>query len=276
MNISNTRQTLAILLVSIGIFYFDTLKWLIVSWTNNAYYSHGFFIPIISGYLIWNMRKDLENIEKKHSHEGLIIFIVGIVMYGIGSLMTIRFISGLSLIVTISGLILYLYGWKFINKIKFPLLFLIFMIPLPIIDLAAPPVQTIAAAGSVKLANIVGIPVTRDGLLLNLPTGSLEVAIECSGLNSIISLMALSCIFAFILDFGLIKKSIIFTSSIPIAMISNILRITSVLAIGNKYGIEVATGYFHSFSSLLLFSIALVGIYLVGRSFGRLNFRKTF
>jgi exosortase len=277
-NILSDKHVLTVILISagIGVLYFNTLQWLIVSWLNNDYYSHGLLVPIVSGYIIWNMRSELENIGKKQSQVGLIVFISGIIMYGVSSLVNIHFISGISLIITIFGLILYLYGFELINKIKFPLLFLIFMIPLPIIDLVAPPAQAISAVGASDVANFVGLPVSRDGYILNTPAGAFEVAVECSGLNSLISLIALSTIYAFILEGGLFMKISIFFSSIPIAMAGNILRITSVLIVGNKFGTEVAVGYFHQFSSLVLFSIALIGLFAVGRSFGRLKFKKTF
>lgn len=278
-NLSNTSQTIIAMLIlsaGIGIFYYNTLQWLVTSWLNNDYYSHGFLIPIISGYLIYNMRDDLKKLEKKQAYEGLVVFLIGIIMYGIGSLNTIRFITGLSLLVTIFGLILFLYGWNFINKIKFPLLFLIFMIPLPIIDLAAPPAQTIAATGSFDIAKLIGLPIQRDGNKLILPVGTFDVATECSGLNSLISLLSISAIYAFILEGSLLMRLTIFFSSIPLAMIGNILRITSVLMVGNKYGTKVAAGYFHDFSSIVLFSVALIGLFLVGRGFGRLKFKKIF
>ncbi len=83
-------------------------------------------------------------------------------------------------------------------------------------------------------------------------------------------------VYAFILEGGLLMKMSVLFSSIPIAMAGNILRITSVLIIGNKYGTEAAIGYFHQFSSLVLFSVALIGLFAVGRSFGRLKFKETF
>lgn len=277
-NILSDKQTLTMILISagIGVLYFNTLQWLIVSWLNNDYYSHGLLVPIISGYIIWNMRGEIKTVEKKQSQLGLVIFILGIIIYGLGSLKTIRFISGLSLIITIFGLISYMYGFKLINKIKFPLLFLIFMIPLPMIDLIAPPAQTISAVGASNAANFVGVPVVRDGYVLNTAAGAFEVAVECSGLNSLISLIALSTIYAFILEGGLFMKTSIFVSSIPIAMAGNILRITSVLIIGSRYGADAAVGYFHEFSSIVLFSVALIGLFAVGRSFGRLKFKRTF
>lgn len=255
-------------------FYYSTFKWLVESWMSNAYYSHGFIVPIISGYLIWKMRKDLINIERKESQEGLIIFISGIILQGAAVLYGIRFLSGLSLVITIFGVVLYIYGWKLLNKIKFPILFLLLAIPLPFIDVVAPPVQSFSAVASSNLANMLGVPTSRDGLLLNTQVGSFEVALECSGLKSIISLLTLSIIYAFMLEGGLLMKLIIILSSVPMAIIGNILRIVSILFVANIYGKDVTMTYFHDSSDIILFGIVIIGLLSIGNLFGKLKFKE--
>ncbi len=266
-------------LIFVGIvaaFYYDTIRWLIESWINNPYYSHGFIVPIISVFLIRSMKNELSNIERKQSQTGLILFIASIMLYGIASISTIRFLSGLSLVITIYGIILYLYGWEFTKRISFPILFLLLAIPIPFVDVVTPPIQDISAVSSASLASVAGIPVQRDGLVLNIPTGKFEVAVECSGINSIISLLMISVIYAFVLEGRLLMKFSIVLLSIPLALTGNILRIVSILGVSNMYGQEAALNYFHDFSSILLFSIALIGLFIVGRCFGRLKFKDTF
>lgn len=270
------NYSVLIFIGTIGIFYRNTFVWLIESWMNNAYYSHGFLVPIIATYFIWRMKDDIFKIERRQSDSGLMLFVAGMILQIISTIYSIRFLSGLSLIITIFGILLYLFGWKLVDKIKFPILFLLLAIPLPFIDLVAPPVQTTSAVSSEVLANIMGIPVERDGLILETPAGSFEVALECSGLRSVLSLFTLSIIYAFILEGRPLMKLIIIISSIPLAMIGNILRITSVLIIANKYGKEVAIDYFHDLSSILVFIIVLLGLFMIGRCFGRLKFKKTF
>lgn len=261
----------------IGAFYYNTFIWLINSWLYNPYYSHGFIVPIISLFIIWKMKKELSDIELKQSQTGLILFIIGIILQIIAVIWVIRFLSGLSLIITIYGTILYIFGWKFFDKIRFPILFLLLAVPVPFLeDMVAPPIQTLSVVISSDLANLIGVPVQRTGFMLNIPSGSFEVALECSGLKSIISLLTVSIIYAFILEGGLLMKFTIISSSIPLALFGNILRIISVLIVSEKYGKDVALNYFHDFSSILLFSIALIGLFLVGRSFGRLRFKKMF
>ncbi len=271
------RLYIALIFIGIlGIFYYNTFGWLIDSWLNNIYYSHGFLVPIISGYVIWNMRKELAFIEKNQSEPGLAIFAGGILLQGISVMWTIRFLSGISLVVTISGIILFLYGLEFTKKIMFPIMFLLLMIPLPFVDMVASPLQTISAVGSSNVAHLFGIPVQRDGLVLYTNGGSFEVGLPCSGLRSVISLLTIGIILAFILEGRMIMKAAIVGSSIPLAVAGNILRITSMLAVANTYGQEAAMNFFEGFSDLVLFGIALLCLFLIGRCFGRLKFKKIF
>lgn len=272
----NIYYILIIFIGIIGIFYYYTFGWLIQSWMHNEYYSHGFIVPIISGYIIWNMKSELAAMEKKPSQAGLALLMGGIAFHGISILWTIRSLSGLSLLLTIAGVIVYVYGLEFLKKIWFPFLFLILMIPLPVMGTIAPPLQFISAFASANVAYLIGIPVVRDGLVLNLPSGSFEVGLPCSGVNSIISLFTIGILFAFIIVGSKTMKMTVLASIIPLALAGNVIRITSVLAVANSFGKEVAIDYFHDFSSLLLFSIALAGLFLVGRCFGRLQFKKIF
>jgi exosortase len=261
---------------AILIFYYNTIVWLIESWMYNEYYSHGFLVPIISGYIVWNMRKDLRYIEKKSSQFGLFLFTVGIIIQVISIFWTIRFLSGISLLLSLAGAIIYLYGWDFMKKIQFPFLFLLLMIPMPFVYLITSPAQTVSVFFAAKMSNLIGIPTIREGLLLTIPAGAFEVGVECSGINSLISLFTIGTIFAYILEGSNLMKVTVLISTIPLALAGNILRITSILVIASKYGQEAAINYFHDFSSLLLFSVALIGLFLVGRCFGRLRFKKIF
>jgi exosortase len=267
---------LLIFVAIIGIFYYNTLGWLVESWLYNEYYSHGFLVPVISSYIIWNMREELASMEKKQSQYGLFIFMGGILVQVISAIWTIRFLSGISLLITIAGVIIYLYGWNFMKKIRFPFLFLILMVPVPFVDMIAGSAQTISVMATSGVANLIGIQTLREGLILKTSAGLFEVGIECSGINSLISLFTIGIIFAYMLEGSNVMKTTIVLSAIPLAMAGNIMRITSVLAVAGKYGQEAAMNYFHDLSSLLLFSVALAGLFIVGRCFGRLQFKKTF
>lgn len=267
---------LIVFVVLIGIFYYNTIGWMIESWMYNEYYSHGFLVPIISGYIIWNMRHELLSIERKPSQFGLLLFIGGIILQFTSGVWTMRFLSGISLFLTLAGVIIYVFGWDIMKKIEFPFLFLLLMIPFPLVDTVASPAQAFSAHAATNLANFIGIPAQLDGLVISIPEGSFEVGITCSGINSLISLFTIGAIFAFILEGSKFMKITILISAIPLAMAGNVLRITSVLAVASIYGQAAAMDYFHDFSSLLLFLVTLIGLFIVGRCFGRLQFKKIF
>lgn len=258
------------------IFYFQTLVWLVESWMYNPYYSHGFIIPGISLYFIWTKKDSLTGPMQRTSQElGFYLILVALLIHGLGFFWTIKSLSGISLIMSITGVILFLYGKEIIKELSFPLLFLIFSIPLPINDFLTPAVQYLSTVSSTFLAGLIGIPAHNVGYVIYIPAGSFEVGLPCSGLRSVISLMAVAAVFAYILEGSKRMKAVIFFSSIPLALMGNIVRITSVLFIADRYTTQVAMSFFHGFSSLVLFSISLLGLFLVGRCFGRLRFKKT-
>jgi len=212
--------------------------------------------------------------DKTSSSLGFFILIFSLLLYVISFIWTIRFLSGISLIISIAGVVCFLYGKELMNEMIFPVFFLIFMVPLPLNDVLAPFFQNISTVCATKLANIIGISAYYTGYEIHLPDSTFEIALSCSGLHSIISLLAIAALFSYIIEGAPIARVIIFISAIPLAMTGNILRITAVLFIANRYGSDMAINFFHSFSSFLLFIFSLIGLFLVGRCFGRLRFKK--
>jgi len=272
---NNNKKYLLIFLSIIFLFFFETLVWLVESWIYNPYYSHGLLIPLISIFLIWKKKNDIIIQEERDSSNfGFYILIASLLLYIISFFWNIRFLSGIALIISIAGVICFFYGNEVLKELTFPIIFLIFMIPLPLNDYLAPFFQSISTVCSAELINMIGISAEYNGYEIHLSNSVFEIALACSGIRSIISLMAIAALFSYLIDGALIAKVIIFLSSIPLALIGNILRITSVLFIADRYGSEAAMNFFHSFSSLMLFIISLTGLFLVGRCFGRLKFKK--
>jgi len=249
------------LLLSLSLLYFPTLIWLINSWLTDPYYSHGFLIPIISCFIAWrNIRKN----ELEPFKPGIYIFAFGLILYVIGFIRVFPFLSALSFLFTLSGLILYFYGKPMMRSFLFPISFLIFAIPLPFVFLekVAYVLQSLSARYSASIIEMLGIPVTRVGAEIQLEDASFIIGLPCSGMNSLISLLALAAIFIYILRCPLYKKIALLCITIPIAIFANILRVTSLLLIANAYGAETASGFYHTFFSPLLFIIAFIFLIL--------------
>ena len=239
---------------------------LVIEWYNDPNYSHGFLVPVISGYLIWKKRKELSEINISTQNLGLLPIIVGILLFILGNAASEYFTVRLSMLIILFGLVLYYYGDLVIRRVWFELFFLIFMIPIPYVIYfsATFPMQLLASKATVFLLDGLGMPVVRQGNIIHLANQSLEVAEACSGLRSLISLLALGAIYSYLTQKRFAGKAILFLSTIPIAVIGNIFRVfvTSILV----YTLEadVTAEPIHSMMGASVFVVALILLLIFG------------
>ncbi len=262
------KKITILLTVLLTILYIHTFLWLFNSWLTNPYYSHGILIPIISAFITYK-KLDKKNREPNETplKIGLYVFAFGLILYVIGFIQVFPFLAALSFLFTLSGLILYFYGKSIMRSLLFPISYLIFAIPLPFILLERITflLQSISIACSSFLIGLFGIPVTIVVTEIQLQNYSFYIGIPCSGINTLISLLALTTIFIYILKCSLNKKIFLFCIAIPIAIFANILRVTLILLIANQYGIEAAMDFFHNVSSPLLFIIAFIFLIIIAK-----------
>ena len=264
MNITKVTLSVSLLL---ALLYFRTFIWLVNAWLTEPYYSHGFLVLIVSGFIAWRNIREYENKNPEPApfKPGIFIFAFGLFLYVIGFIKVFPFLTALSFLFTASGLILYFYGKPLMRDFLFPIAFLIFAIPLPFVFLkkVAYILQSLSARYPALIIEMLGIPVTRVGAEIQLTDASFVVGLPCSGMNSLISLLALVTIFIYILKCPLHKKVTLLCLAIPIVILANILRITSLLLIANAYGAETASGFYHTLFSPLLFIIAFIFLILI-------------
>ena len=248
-----------ILILLFAVSYYDTLGWMFGRYLSaDSYYSHGFLIPFISGYLIWEKRAKLGMLAAKPSNWGILVLLLGILMLIAGRIGAELFTMRFSLIILLAGLILFVAGKDFFKALMFPLVFLIFMIPLPYIvyDSIAFPLKLFAAKCATYSLQLIGIPILREGNIIVLASATLEVADACSGIRSLISLIALSVVYAYFTQKSKLKRIILVIASIPIAIIVNAFRVVVTGILAHYIGPETAHGFFHTFSGWLIFIIA--------------------
>ncbi len=271
MNPSNpinraTVLKLAVLLASLGLLYFRVVQYLVRDWIHLPDFSHGFLIPIVSLYFVYERRKQLSVINPSSSWTGLGLIILGALLLLLGNLATEYFTMRFSILVVFGGIVLFLLGKEFLKMLLFPIAFLIFMIPIPsiLMDRMTFPMQLFASKVAANTLYLVGIPVLREGNVMLLANTSLEVAEACSGIRSLISLLALSVVFAYISQKATWKRVIVVLSTFPIAIIANAARVSGTGILAHYYGDSVAQGFFHGFSGWILFVVAFVCLFVVG------------
>jgi exosortase len=265
----NYLLRLAILAVITLIIYIPVFIWMFERWTAaETYYSHGMLIPFISAFLVWRRRKELSRIKLNPTRKGWVFFIPGILIYIISSLLEVYFSAGFSLLLVLAGLILLFLGTKFFKKMLFPLLFLGFMIPLPMVAIAniSFRLKILASQVAVFIVNKIGLPAIREGSVIKTAHSYLVVEDPCSGIRSLIALIALGTLMAYFSRLARVKKMILFLSSIPIAIFSNVIRIAALSLASEIYGSEVATGVFHDLMGIMVFVLAFFGLFLVGKA----------
>ncbi|MGE0267429.1 MAG: exosortase/archaeosortase family protein [Candidatus Omnitrophota bacterium] len=253
-----------------AVVYFPTLIWMWDRWwVRDSYYSHGFLIPIVSLYLIYQMKDELSKIKVKESPWGMRMVIAGVLLHLFASHPNIRvfFISGFSMMFVVSGIILYFYGEEIFKKISFPLAFLVFMIPLPlvVINKLSLQLKMFAAELAAITLNNMRILAVREGSIIRMRHAQVIVDDVCSGLRSLISLAALGSIFAYWLKGATWKKLILFFSTIPIAIITNMCRVVVLSCISEIWGTEYADGFVHDMTGFMVFALAFVMLYTVGK-----------
>jgi exosortase len=253
--------------------YWDVLVRLSEDWLNDDNYSHGLLIIPLALYFAWERREKLAAITPKTSFVGLAAVLGGILMLVAGLLGAELFLTRASIIATLSGSILFVFGWQALRVLAFPIGFLLLMIPIPaiIFNQVAFPLQLLASQAGEAGLNLAGVPVLREGNLMHLPHTTLEVAEACSGIRSLISLLTLGIVFGYFTDSRGWVRVTVAAATVPIAIVTNAGRVAGTGIAAYYWGPEAAEGFFHTFSGWLVFVAAFVLMFLVTRLLLRLT-----
>jgi len=247
-------------LVLLAALYSRIIPDMVKDWYKDDNYSHGFLVPVIAGYFLWQSWPELKERLVKPDGLGLVVIILGLLQLTVAWLGTEYFTMRSSLIVLLAGMVLYWFGREVLKGIALPLGYLIFMVPIPYIiyDAFAFPLKLFITKASVGFLKMIGVVVLREGNIIMLPTTTLEVADACSGTRSLMSLLALAVAYAFFTQTSTAKRWVLIVSAIPIAIITNALRVIVTGILAQWWGAKAAVGFFHEFAGLVVFALAMV------------------
>ncbi len=238
--------------------YAPVLIALVKNWNDDADMGHGFFVPVIAGYIAWQKKGELAGVRARPNWWGLAIVIYAAFQLYIATLGAELFLARTSFVISIIGMVLLLGGREYLRIFSFPLFLLFFMVPIPAIiyNRITFPLQILASEAADYTLQLLGYAVLREGNILELPSQRLSVVEACSGIRSLLSLSFLSLVYGYFFEKKTWIRVGLFLSTIPIAMIANAGRVT-LTGILSEIKPEYADGFFHEFSGWVIFMIAL-------------------
>jgi exosortase len=242
--------------------YAPTLAGLARQWAHDDNYSHGFLVPLFAAYVAWQRREQLAAADIRPCAVGVALLLLGALTFVAGQLAAELFLTRISLVAMLAGILGFVWGRGHLRLLAFPLLFLFFMVPLPavVFNQITLPLQFVASAAGETIIRATGIPVLREGNVLQLPSGNLEVVQACSGIRSLVSLGMAAVVMSYIRGAGPVAIVVSLAAAVPIAIVANALRVAGTGIAANWIGPEVAEGFLHTFTGVVLFGVAVTAL----------------
>ena len=301
--LKNVWRTFAILSALVFV-YATVLVGLTHAWWTDENYSHGLLIPFVIGYILWVERDQLRQRKYKPSMLwGGAAILLALFALWTGVAGAELFMQRASLVLMLAGVVVYFWGGSLLRLVWVPLCLLLLAIPIPtiIFNKIAFPLQLFASRCAVWSMRLFDIPVLRQGNVIelmplnSLETKKLEVVEACSGIRSLMTLMTLAVVFAYfsfprssngsgngdksgkrqrfgsLRKWGVWRTTLLVMSAVPIAILTNALRVSGTGILARYYGVEIADGFFHSFSGWVIYIAAFVLLFAFARGLDRFH-----
>ena len=253
----------------LGLLLYPAGGWLVRSWLVNPYYSHGFMIAPFAALVAWRQWRQVASAPRQGgAWAGLGLAaasLAGIVWaqrwqdYALAALATVPLLA---------GILLYLEGWPRLRPWLFPLLFLALMVPLPAIDRLSPWMESFTARWATGLARLVGVAAVQQGGEITLAGGSIVVGAPCSGLRSMVAITTLGVAWVYLVEGRWTAKVVLLLALLPLVAAANVVRVAGLLAVAAVWGHDVALTYYHDWSGVVLFLLAVLGMLGLGKVLG--------
>jgi len=252
--------------------FLPTFQWLHVKYTlPESYFSHGYLIPFVTAYLI-AARRPLPPRRASGDRNllGLLTLVLALGCHTLGTMAAVTFVSGFSMVFYVIGTLLFLFGWRWVRHVLFPLCFLFLLCPVPdrFVDLIAIPVKSVSTDLALAVMRLLHIPYYREGFVIQFAASQFVVGTPCNGLRSLLSLAAIGLLFVYLLRPRKRWLTALYLCLIPaLAVLLNGCRIAVLFVIADRYGEEAAAPdhYLHETSGLAVFLAGLLCLLLLGR-----------
>ena len=231
---------------------------LLRQWWQDPNYTHGLFVPAFSLFLLWKDRARLAELPLKPAWPGLVIFLLALLTLIVGVISHEFFLPRISLLLLMSGMVVFLAGWGYLAAVAFPLAFLILMLPSStLFSQISLPLQIVSTKVATLLLRLAGVAAVREGNIILLQTARLGVTEACSGIRFLFSLITLAVIYGYLAESKIGVRVSLALAAVPISVLANALRVAGTGFVVQHWGIERAEGTLHLFSGWLIFLGAL-------------------
>lgn len=255
MNKQNILFNTAVTIL-LAVLFYPTWRWVAGEWLSNPYYSHGILVIAVSAYLIWRSSRRLPFTAPDNRALVALIGFGGLYLYLLNryTFYMAAFVS----VVVVASVIWLLWGLPALRRLAFPLAFLWLAIPLPIVERATLPLSLWAGKASTTLVSWLGLDVVVNGAAVQLPNTTLTIGAQCSGINSLIALLTLTVLAAYLLRGPWWGKFALVASAVPLAILGNVLRIANLLVVARYWGVDSAFNFYHNYAGGIFFVLVVL------------------
>jgi exosortase len=244
--------------------YAPVLARLVRQWATDGDMGHGFFVPLVAGYIVWQRREQLANAVPSPNWWGLIIVAWGAAQLYLATLGAELFLARTAFIISLIGIVFLVGGVPILRIVAFPLFLLFFMVPIPAIiyNQITFRLQLLASSVAETALSALGVPVLREGNILRLPSQSLSVVEACSGIRSLLTLSFLALVYGYFFDRKVWMRWVLLAAAVPVALVANASRVT-VSGLLSEVNPALAAGLFHEAAGWVVFMVGLALLILV-------------
>lgn len=255
--------------VAWGVLGIPAVRWLWVQWWTNDFYSHGLLVVPLALYLGWRLLP--------RGGDGSDGALVGLAVLTGGYVAALAahamYVAALLWIGMAAFLLAALWGWGALRRAWFPVAFALLAVPLPFVEAASLPLSQWAGTTAAAVVRWLGVPVTANGSQIALPDANLVVGAQCSGLRSMMALVTVGALFAFVVEGPLWGRLLVFLAALPLALLGNLGRVVSLIVVAYTWGAKTGFAFYHNYSGFVFFFLVFIGLILVARGVGCRNVR---